>query len=136
MVRRPGSFRRDVLLSHRDHIPDIEDRLRTIEVPCLTFESLCQKHAVERIDLVHIDTEGYDFEVIKLIDLDRWRPKVLLFEHKHLSPTEHSACVEHLEANGFALVADATDTLCVRRALLEGDAALAAAWLAASTSAG
>jgi FkbM family methyltransferase len=126
-----GSFRRDVVLSHRDDIPDIEDRLRVIEVPCLTFDSLCRKHAVEHIDLVHIDTEGYDFEVIKLIDLDRWRPTVLLFEHKHLSSDDRAACVQHLEAGGYDLLADDTDTLCVHRTALDADPPLGAAWRAA-----
>ena len=31
------------LLSHRDLIPDIEQRLVATEVPCMTFESLCTK---------------------------------------------------------------------------------------------
>lgn len=127
-----GSFRRDVVLSHRVDIPDIEDRLRVIDVPCLTFESLCDKHRVDHVDLVHIDTEGYDFEVIKLIDLDRWQPTVLLFEHKHLSAVDRTACAAHLEANGYELLADDTDTLCIRRTTLAAELPLAAAWRAAA----
>jgi FkbM family methyltransferase len=126
-----GSFRRDVVLSHREHIPDIEARLQTTEVPCITFEALCRKHGLTRLDLVHIDTEGYDFEVIKLIDLDRWMPTVLLFEHKHLSADDHVACAAHLERHGYDLMADDTDTLCLRRAALDAEPALAAAWRSA-----
>lgn len=127
-----GSFRRDVVLSHRDEIPDIEARLRVIDVPCLTFESLCRKHAVERIDLVHIDTEGYDFEVIKLIDLERWQPAAVLFEHKHLSDDDRAACAAHLAAHGYELYADDSDTFCLRRSSLEGDPTLAAVWRSVS----
>jgi FkbM family methyltransferase len=126
-----GSFRRDVVLSHREHIPDIEERLQEAPVPCLTFEALCRKHGLERLDLVHVDTEGYDFEIIKLIDLDRWAPTVLLFEHKHLSPEDRAACVAHLEGHGYDLLADDTDTLCLRRAALDAQPALAAAWRSA-----
>jgi FkbM family methyltransferase len=123
-----GSFHRDVVLSHRTHIPDIEDRLQVADVPCLTFESLCRKHGVEQIDLVHIDTEGYDYEVIKLIDLDRWRPAVLLYEHKHLSSDDRLACADHLERSGYAALSDDTDTLAVRRSALDAEPSLAAAW--------
>jgi FkbM family methyltransferase len=126
-----GSFRKDVVLSHREHIPDIDARLREIEVPCLTFDELCRKHAVERIDLVHIDTEGYDFEVIKLVDLDRWQPSVLLYEHKHLSQDDQAAARQLLDAQGFDLLADDTDTLAVRRTAMTANGALGAAWQAA-----
>ncbi|MDQ2650612.1 MAG: FkbM family methyltransferase, partial [Actinomycetota bacterium] len=126
-----GSFRRDVLLSHREFIPEIDDRLRTIQVPCLTFDELCQKHGVEHLDLVHIDTEGYDYEVLRLVDLDRWRPTVVLFEHKHLSPDDRAAALARLEARDFELLADDTDTLAVARVALAATPSLSSAWQAA-----
>jgi FkbM family methyltransferase len=125
-----GTFRRDVLLSHRHAIPDIESRVRSTEVPCLTFESLCRKHALEQIDVVHIDTEGFDYEVVKLIDLDRWQPAVVLYEHLHLSAADRAACAEHLRAAGYRLVSDAMDTLAVRATAIAADGALAEAWRA------
>lgn len=115
-----GSFDRDVLLKQRDVIPDIDARVRSLDVPCLTFESLCTKHRVERIDLVQIDTEGYDFEIIKLIDLDRWRPKVVMFENFHMTPQVHAECVDHLRTHGYDALSDGMDTLALR---LGGDSA-------------
>jgi FkbM family methyltransferase len=106
-----GSFRREVVLSHKDVIPDIEDRLTCEPVRCLTFESLCRKHGVERIDLIHIDTEGYDFDVIKLIDLERFRPKLLMFEHFHFTDSERKSCADHLRAAGYELLAENMDTI-------------------------
>ena len=51
-----------------------------IDVPCLTFDSLVSKHGVTAVDLVQMDTEGYDFEIVKLIDLDRLRPRLIMYE--------------------------------------------------------
>ncbi len=126
-----GSFRRDVLVSHRDVIPDIEDRVQVIDVPCLTFDAVCAKHGLDEVDLVHIDTEGFDYEVIKLIDLDRWHPAALLYEHVHLAPEDRAAAAAHLEAHGYALLSDAMDTLSVHTSALERSLALASAWAAA-----
>src|SRR5260370_28265805 len=73
-----GSFLKDTLISGSKHwIPDIEDRVSTMEVPCVTFAGLCDRYGVGHIDLVQIDTEGYDYEIIKLIDLDRLQPKII-----------------------------------------------------------
>lgn len=126
-----GSFRRDVLLSHRDVIPDIEDRVRVLEVPCLPFDEVCERAGLRGIDLVHIDTEGFDFEVVKLIDLPRWQPSMLLYEHLHLKPLDRTACEGHLRDHGFSLLSDGMDTLCVQPAVLATHPRLRVAWEAA-----
>lgn len=109
-----ASFRREVVVKHREYIPDIEDRVASMDVPCLTFSSLCNRHRVQHIDFVQIDTEGYDFEVIKLIDFDRYRPVLLMFEHHHLAPTDRTACNAYLRAHGFTGLSHSLDTLCIR----------------------
>ncbi len=109
-----GTLRQDVLLKHRDAIPDLSDRMVRLEVPCLTFDSLCTRHGLESLDLVHIDTEGYDFEVIKLIDLDRLRPRIVMFENYHMDPDTHDACLAHLRRHGYEHLSDGMDTICLR----------------------
>jgi FkbM family methyltransferase len=109
-----GSFRKDVVLKHRDVIPDIERRLVELEVPCLTFETLCNRHAVTRLDLVHIDTEGYDDVILESIDLDRWQPGVVLFEHYHMDPATYDACLRRVEGSGYETIANGMDTFCLR----------------------
>lgn len=109
-----ASFRREVLLNHAEYIPDIATRISSLDVPCLTFESLCKKHAVEKIDIVQIDTEGYDAEVIKLIDLDCYSPILVMFEHLHLDPRDWKECLAHLRRHGFEDISDHMDTVCLR----------------------
>lgn len=108
-----GSFSRENVLSHRSDIPDIERRIVSTMVPCLTFESLCRKHGVEKIDLLLVDTEGYDFEIIKRVDFARHRPRVLIYEHYHLSEAERAACASHLEGLGYEMMEEWLDTLCL-----------------------
>jgi FkbM family methyltransferase len=96
-----GSFSRDVVTSHANHIPDIESRVVRAEVPSLTFESLCSKHRVSTLDLVLIDTEGYDFQIIKSIDLAARHPRLLVYEHYHLDPGERALCAERVREHGY-----------------------------------
>ena len=80
-----GSFSRDAVVGHAAHIPDIESRIVSSEVTALTFESLCRRNRVERVDLLLIDTEGHDWQILRSIDLDQQRPRLVIYEHYHLS---------------------------------------------------
>jgi FkbM family methyltransferase len=108
-----GSFRPEVIKKHARKIPHVEMSLLKERVVCVTLETLLRKHHVKKIDLVHVDTEGYDFEVIKQIDFQRYRPAVLLYEHKHLQADEQ-ACASCLEQQGYELIVEEGDTLAVR----------------------
>lgn len=124
-----GSFDRAHVLKHAPFIPDIADRLVRTEVPTLRFESLCRKHGLGDVDLIQVDTEGYDFEVIKLIDFDRYRPKVFGYEHYHLSPSDRAASEAILRDHGYDLLDDGMDNWCYDvRQSGRHDARLLAVW--------
>ena len=40
------------------------------------------------IDLLQIDTEGFDYEVLKMFDFNTYRPVIIQYEHFHLSMEE------------------------------------------------
>jgi FkbM family methyltransferase len=108
-----GSFSRETILSHADKIPDIADRLVATEVPCLTFESLCRKHGVEQLDVLLIDAEGYDWEIVRRLDLEARHPRVLVYEHYHLPAPVRTQAREHLEARGYRTMEEGFDTWCL-----------------------
>jgi FkbM family methyltransferase len=108
-----GSFKKEVILGHAHTIPDIAKRLVTSEVSCITFDALCQRNGVEHIDLLHTDTEGYDFTLLKLIDLARHRPRVLIYEHQHLSAKDRAACIAYLAQFGYIGFSEGMDTWCL-----------------------
>jgi FkbM family methyltransferase len=109
-----GSFNRDVIAKHAPAIPDFERRLRVGPVQCVTFETLCRTHGLTSIDLVQIDTEGYDYEVIKLIDLDRLRPRLVVYEHLHFDRDTRAACSALLRTHGYEEVSDVVNSVCLR----------------------
>ena len=107
-----GSFVLDTILSHRDKIPDLESRLVATRVPAVTFNSLCARNGVDRVDLILIDTEGYDWEVIKNIDFSRYRPRLLIYEHFHLGSAREE-CRRYLEQLGYLTLSEGFDTFCL-----------------------
>lgn len=72
-----ASFDREHL--RRFGIPDTS--ILPVQVPCVTFHQLLDQHQVRHIDLLQIDTEGYDIEIIRMIDFSRIKPAIIRFEH-------------------------------------------------------
>jgi FkbM family methyltransferase len=108
-----GSFVLETILGHRDKIPDIENRIVRAEVPCMTFQSLCAKHGVEHVDFILVDTEGYDWEIIKNVDFSLHRPRLLIYEHFHLPADERAQCRRYLEGLGYETMEEGFDTFCL-----------------------
>ena len=120
-----GSFSRSAVLGHEKDIPDIKDRLVETRVRCLAFDSLCERHGWSRFDLLLIDTEGFDWEILKNIDLEAYRPRLVIYEHYHLSPDERTEALQHLRNHGYAYLEEGFDTFCIDTRI---DDALASTW--------
>jgi len=108
-----GSLSREQVLSHRDEIPDVERLIVRSEIPCMTFESLCRKHGADMVDLLLIDAEGHDYEIVKQLDLEARRPRVLIYEHIHLPPDQRAECRALLERHGYETKEEFLDTWCL-----------------------
>ena len=90
-----------------------------MDVPCVTFETLCTRNGIDHVDVVQIDTEGYDREILELIDLDRYGTALVMFEHLHLDRDARDACRDLLARHGFEQVSDGMDTIAVHSNALE-----------------
>lgn len=99
-------------------IPDsIDKMIKEESVRTTSINDLLDTHNVERVDFFHIDTEGFDYEILKMIDFERTNPKYVYFEHQHLSINEFKEAVNMLESKGFDFVTDKTDTFAFKRGL-------------------
>lgn len=115
-----GSFNKEVILSHAPYIPRIEDRLVAVDVEALSFDSLCKQLHIHELDLLHIDAEGYDYEILKNIDFNVYQPTVLIYEHHHLSSTDSDRCAQRLQSYGYDIVPYGMDSWCLRTEGLPG----------------
>ncbi len=112
VVPRPGmpdwvnqfsSLRKDVILAHADAVPGLEECIVERRVPCVTVETLVGKHSIGALDLIVVDTEGYDYEVLRQLDLDTVRPRVIIYEDKHLTLRDRHAAGRLLTSAGYAV---------------------------------
>jgi hypothetical protein len=68
---------------------------------------------VPGVNLLQIDTEGYDFEIIKMVNFETLRPDVIHYEHRHLSDADRVACERLLASHGYRLHVAGVDTTAV-----------------------
>ena len=99
-----GSFLKENVLKQRDRIEDIDKRLITEKIKVLTLKSLLEKHNVHKIDFLQIDTEGYDYHILKQIPFDKIKPSMIIFEDRHLTKERKDYCQKLLIQNGYTII--------------------------------
>lgn len=123
-----GSFLKENVLKHTSFLPDIPERIVETQVRCQSFAGICREHGIDTFDVLHIDAEGYDFEVLRTIDLTAFHPTLVLFEHRHLRADDYRAALLQLHTAGFLTHADPVDTVAVSNLELSQNSPLRRAW--------
>lgn len=105
-----ASFKLDTILSHKSIIPDLENLIVEEKVECITLMDLFNEALEKTVDLLQIDVEGYDYEIIKLLDFSKTKPHILHFEHGHLTEEDFEECLNLLIQNGYSIAVEQRDT--------------------------
>ena len=95
--------------------PKKEDYIQEVPVPCITSETLLEKYKIGKPDFLQIDTEGFDYEIIKMFNIPKVKPRVIVYENHNLSSKDKQECREFLQAEGYRLKDYAGDTLAVHQ---------------------
>ena len=77
------------------------DRIIKEKVEVICPETLISKFNIRKIDLLQIDVEGFDYEVIKIFNIEKLKPNLICFESSHLSEKEFNECQKHLVDKGY-----------------------------------
>ncbi|MDX2248175.1 MAG: FkbM family methyltransferase [Bacteroidia bacterium] len=94
--------------------PNPEDQIQIEEVPVICPKTLMAKYRIEKIDLLQIDTEGFDYRIIQIFRVSETKPRVIIYENIHLSAPDREACVQHLRENGYRVKVKGANTLAMR----------------------
>ncbi len=82
-----------------------KNNMAKITTKSITFDKICSNHGITNIDYLQIDIEGFDSEIIKMIDFSKYKINTIRFEKwpfKSVSFTEHNKQLSHeLGENGL-----------------------------------
>lgn len=96
-----ASLDKKVILSHVDSIPEIESLIIDETIKTLTFTALLNKYEINEINILHIDTEGHDYEILKTIDFETIRPDIIIYEFHHLTLYNYQRSTLYLQNNDY-----------------------------------
>jgi FkbM family methyltransferase len=106
---------------HRiNQVPD--DVMVTETVQCVTLTELLEQHGVRKLDLLQIDTEGYDYEIIKMIDFGVCKPAIIRFEHglpaHTMSVGDFKQCAALLMDHGYYVITEPYDAIAYQPSMI------------------
>jgi FkbM family methyltransferase len=96
-----GSFSRDHIVKHLDGV--LTPFILECSVEVRPLAEVLKKNGIRDVHLLHIDAEGYDYEVLKTIDLSSAAPAAILLEHKNLSDSDRAELVQHLRRHRYSV---------------------------------
>lgn len=98
-----GSFKKTTVLDHGNQLKGIRRHMTKEVVDCITLKSLLDKYKFDFINILQIDTEGYDYEIVKTIDFKKIRPDIIIVEFFHLSFYQYYSMLNLLLDNNYQI---------------------------------
>jgi len=77
-----------------------------VKVNAITLEKILDDYEYKHIDFLSLDTEGYEFEILKGLNLNKYRPKYMLIE---IYTNDYDNLVNYLNSNGYKLHSNFTN---------------------------
>jgi FkbM family methyltransferase len=103
-----NSFNKDHLTKNGVLDADIDES----SVKCDSLMSFVEQFNMYDIDYLQVDTEGFDAEILKLIDFKRLKPSVIKFEWMNLLVHEQNEIRNILLSQGYKLEIDQDGSDC------------------------
>lgn len=109
-----GSFDKNNILKHASSIPGLQKLIYVIDVRTMTMKSVLEKYSMGNPDIIAIDTEGFDGVIVASLLKEGIRPRVIIFEHKHLSWWNYRNCAGELRKLGYNVFKDGGNSIGVK----------------------
>jgi FkbM family methyltransferase len=109
-----SSFDKNVVLRNSRFVPDIAERIVEVRVPCVSMKTLLRETGGRNIDILAVDAEGFDYQILKMIDFSVVNPAIIIFEHTHLSKSDQQVAARLLAEHGYRMARDNLDTIAYR----------------------
>ncbi|OGP79282.1 MAG: hypothetical protein A2V86_08615 [Deltaproteobacteria bacterium RBG_16_49_23] len=84
-----------------------------VKVPCVSLHELFNRYQIKKVDLLQIDTEGYDAQIILNLDFNAIKPTVIRFEHgvpaNIMSKEALQQLLDFLHKHGYEVLVEPND---------------------------
>ena len=74
-----------------------------VKVQAITLEKILNKYKIKHIDFLSLDTEGYELNILKGLNLDKYRPNYMLIE---IYKKDYENIIKFLEIKKYKLISN------------------------------
>lgn len=96
---------------------DRRDMITSEKVRSITFDYIFEKYKPHNVDMLVVDAEGYDYSVLKLFDFEKFKPKIIYYEHSGLGEIDKEHCWSFVAGMGYKLHVSTSNTMAVNGTL-------------------
>ena len=94
------SFDQDHIIKH---FPKRVALTTTVSVKAWSVPELLRQQNIHRVDVLMVDTEGFDLRVLQQIPFAAIRPRLIVYEHIHLSDADQEAAKDFLRRHCYTV---------------------------------
>ncbi|MCB9828359.1 MAG: FkbM family methyltransferase [Planctomycetes bacterium] len=105
-----ASFDIEHLRKHAVDVPRITDAIEAVPISTVTFESLLDDEAVQHLDLLQLDAEGFDAQLLAWFPWHRLRPGLVHYEVVHMASIDREQLGARFESMGYRVFPGEGDT--------------------------
>jgi FkbM family methyltransferase len=109
-----GSFDKETFYKNISVVPSLLDRVGVAKIPALRLDTVLERNGFTSVDLIMIDTEGYDYRILKSIDLSKITPRIIIFEYEWLTNYETKEAVSYLTRAGYRTILNGMDCVAIK----------------------
>ena len=106
-----SSFNKEILLRGKQWHPDLDAHVVERIVPVVSFSTLLAKVGSRKVNVLKIDTEGFDLEILKTIDFNKFSPELIIAEHANISRQEKIEMARILLRHNYRVTMTSLDML-------------------------
>ncbi|PWT72749.1 MAG: hypothetical protein C5B59_15020 [Bacteroidetes bacterium] len=110
-----GSFDKTTFLKNIEVVPDLSRRMAIKKISTKTFDELLSEHKMQHVDILHLDTEGYDYKILLTIDFKKFQPTVVIFENEWMTQYELKEIKNYFKKFNYKLYYHHVDCIAVKR---------------------
>lgn len=108
-----NSFDKNNILKHLDGI--LKPYIEEMEIEGIRLQELLNRNGIQNLDLLHIDTEGYDWKILSQLNIRKYKPTIILYEHRHITIEERRASLNFLKRK-YRIYNIGGDFICLSKA--------------------
>ncbi len=86
-------------------------KIDKLNIKSYSFNSLIDQYKIDSVDNLHVDTEGHDYDILINLDLNKLKPKNIIFENKHMDGVstkgdKYNKLLNYFKENGYKVISE------------------------------